>query len=120
MKSFMVMRNSFKSSGSHISKYRNQKVVFDGHRFDSKRECQRYKELKLCEQAKLIKDLRLQVPFVLIEKSKHGGAIKYIADFVYKMDGQLVVEDVKGVRTPLYKLKKRLLVEKYGIEIQEV
>ena len=114
------MKNSLKFSGNRTSKYGNHKVEYGGYKFDSKRERDRFIELTLLREKGYIKELRLQVPFVLIEKSRHGGAIKYIADFVYKMDGQLVVEDVKGVRTPLYKLKKRLLVEKYGIEIQEV
>jgi hypothetical protein len=62
----------------------------------------------------------MQVPFVLVEKSEHGRALKYLADFVYFQDGKQVVEDVKGVRTPVYRLKKRLVAEKYGIEIREI
>ena len=42
-----------------------------------------------------------------------------MADFVYLENGQLVVEDVKGVRTPVYKLKKRLMAERFGIEVKE-
>ena len=76
-------------------------------------------ELKLLERAGVIKDLRRQVPYILINKSSYGRAIKYVADFVYLENGQLVVEDVKGVRTPVYKLKKRLMAEIYGIEVKE-
>lgn len=104
------------------SKYRNQKVEVDGIKFDSKREANRYYELKLYQRTKQISDLQLQVPFVLIDKSKWGRAIKYVADFTYIQDGKLVVEDVKSPIsiTPVYKLKKRLLAERYGIEIKEV
>lgn len=102
------------------SKYRNQKTVVDGIVFDSKKEAMRYQHLKAFERAGLINDLRLQVPYVLIEKSSHGRAIKYVADFVYYEDGNLVVEDVKGVKTDVYRLKKRLMAEVHGIEIREV
>ena len=76
----------------------------------------------LCDMQKKgkISDLRLQVPYVLIDKSCFGRAIKYVADFVYKKDDQIVVVDVKGVKTPVYRLKKRMLAERYGIEIKEV
>ena len=103
-----------------MNKYRNKKTVFDGITFDSMKEAKRYKQLKIFERAGLIKDLKLQVPFVLIDKTSYGRAIKYVADFVYTEDNKMVVEDVKGVRTDVYRLKKRLLAERYGIEIKEV
>lgn len=102
-----------------MPKYHNSKTVIDGIRFDSKKEAKRYLELKILEKAGVIKDLRRQVPYVLINKSRYGRAIKYVADFVYYEDDKLVVEDVKGVLTPLYKLKKRLMAEVYGIEVKE-
>lgn len=104
------------------SKFRNIKTEVDGIKFDSKKEANRYYELKLYQRTKQISDLQLQVPFVLIDKSKWGRAIKYVADFTYIQDGKLVVEDVKSPIsiTPVYKLKKRLLAERYGIEIKEV
>lgn len=101
------------------NKYHNRKTSVDGIRFDSKKEANRYIELKLLERAGVIKDLRRQVPYVIINKSRYGRAIKYVADFVYLENGQLVVEDVKGVRTPVYKLKKRLMAERFGIEVKE-
>ena len=113
------MTNSWKYSTSHTSKYHAQKTTVDDITFDSKKEAMRYQELRLLERAGEIKNLQLQVPYVLIEKSKHGRAIKYIADFVYEKKGQTVVEDCKGFRTDTYKLKKRLLAEKYEIEIKE-
>lgn len=102
-----------------MPKYHNSKTVIDGIRFDSKKEAKRYLELKILEKAGVIKDLRRQVPYVIINKSRYGRAIKYVADFVYYEDDKLVVEDVKGVLTPLYKLKKRLMAEVYGIEVKE-
>lgn len=102
-----------------MPKYHNSKTVIDGIRFDSKKEAKRYLELKILEKAGAIKDLRRQVPYVLINKSRYGRDIKYVADFVYHEDDKLVVEDVKGVRTHVYKLKKRLMAERFGIEVKE-
>ena len=101
------------------SKYHAKKETVDGITFASKHEAKRYRELKLLERAKAISDLQLQVTFPLVRKSEYGREIKYIADFVYYEDGKLVVEDTKGFRTDVYKLKKRLMAELYGIEIKE-
>ena len=103
-----------------MTKYHAKKTEIDGIIFDSMKEAKRYKQLKIFERAGLIKGLQLQVPFVLIDKSSHGRAIKYVADFVYTEDNKMVVEDVKGFKTDVYKLKKRLLAERYGIVIREV
>ena len=103
-----------------VSKYRNKKTEANGIMFDSKKEASYYLYLKSLLDAGVIKDLHLQVPFVLIEKSQYGRVIKYVADFVYEQDGQMIVVDVKGVKTDVYKLKKRLMAEKYGIKIREV
>ena len=116
------MNGSWKRSENHISKYHAIKTEVDGIKFDSKKEAKRYQELKLLEHSKAISNLRLQVPYTLIDKSKHGRAIKYIADFVY-YDNSLkneIVEDTKGYRTDVYKLKKRLMAEVHGIEIKEL
>ena len=102
------------------SKYRAIKTMSDGHTFDSRLEAKRYAQLKLMERAGAIKNVKCQVPFVLIEKNENGRAIKYVADFVYEENGQMVVEDTKGIKTPVYRLKKRLMQEKYGITIKEV
>lgn len=116
------MKTSSKYSANRISKYRNQKVIVDGIKFDSKKEANHYKELKLLEKVNYISDLKLQVPFTLIDKSKYGREIKYIADFTYIELGKLIVEDTKSPvsKTPVYRLKKRLLAERYGIEIKEL
>lgn len=120
----MVKRNLWKNSTKTTykqSKYHNEKVIFDGIKFDSKKEFNRYMELKLLEKAGKISYLELQKPFVLIDKSKYGRQIVYKADFVYYDNelNKLIVEDVKGVKTDVYKLKKRLIAEKYDIEIIE-
>lgn len=104
------------------SKYGNQKVEYDGIVFDSKKERDRYCELKLLEKAKIITDLKRQVKFVLVEKNGKERETSYIADFVYKQGNELVVEDVKSkaTKTPLYRLKKKLMLERYNIKIKEV
>ena len=102
------------------NKYYNKKTVVDGHTFDSRKEARRYRDLKIMERAGVISNLQLQVPFVLFKHSQYGRVVKYIADFVYEENGKQVVEDVKGVRTPVYKLKKRVMAELLGIVIQEI
>ena len=89
------------------SKYHAVKTVLDDVKFDSKKEAKRYIQLKQMERAGLIENLQLQVPFVLVDKSCYGREIKYIADFVYVENDVEIVEDVKGVKTPVYRLKKR-------------
>lgn len=102
------------------SKYGAVKTEIDGIKFDSKHEASRYRELRLLEQAGEITNLHLQVPFELIPKSKYGMPIRYIADFVYNdKNNEQIVEDAKGVKTPVYRLKRRMMEEKYGIEIKE-
>lgn len=104
------------------NKYRARRTTVDGIVFDSRAEASRYCELKLLERCGAISDLERQRKYVLVPKSKHGRALYYIADFVYTQDGETVVEDVKSkaTATPVYKLKKRLMAEIHGIEIQEV
>ena len=104
-----------------MNKFKAKKEVVDGITFDSKHEASRYRELKLMERAKAIQDLQTQVKFPLIKKSKYGREIVYIADFTYYENGKLVVEDTKSpvTKTPLYRLKKRLMAELYGIVIKE-
>ena len=109
-------------------KYRNRKVEVDGITFDSVKEYSRYQELRLLERAGEIYELQRQVPFVVIpvQKDEKGKVIerevRYIADFTYRnrSDHRLVVEDVKGVRTKEYVLKRKLMLYRNGIRIQEV
>ncbi len=108
------------------SKYRNKKVVVDGITFDSLKESKRYKELKELEHYGYIKDLELQPKFLIQGKYKKNGktirAIHYIADFRYfdVEKGKYVIEDVKGVKTDVYKLKKKLVEKIYDIEVVEI
>ena len=101
-------------------KYHARPTLVDGIRFDSRKEAARYRELRLLERAGEIQGLQLQVPFLLLPKSQYGRPVKYIADFVYIQGGRQVVEDAKGYRTDVYKLKRRLMAELLGIEIKEM
>ena len=103
------------------SKYHAIKTYANGIKFDSKKEATRYNELRLLEKVGAISNLKLQVPYVLIDKSVYGRQIVYKADFVY-YDNEIkkeIVEDSKGMKTPVYRLKKRMLAERYGIIIKE-
>lgn len=108
-------------------KYKNKKVIVDGIGFDSKLESNRYLELKLLEKAKEIKDLRMQVKFELQPKYKKNNkiirAITYVADFVYYdlKKEKIIVEDTKGYKTEVYKMKKKMFEYKYPeLEIKEI
>lgn len=100
------------------SKYRAKKTVVDGITFDSKKEADFYCELKMLRMAGEVIDFERQVTFELQPKFKHSGkterAIKYIADFVvhYK-DGHTVVVDVKGDKTDVYRIKRKMLLYKH-------
>ena len=101
-----------------MNKYNARKVTVDGHTFDSKKEAQRYGELRLLERAGEIADLKLQPQYILQPKFKKNGKtfreIKYIADFCYTTkDGRHVVEDVKGVRTEVYRLKRKMFEHQF-------
>lgn len=113
---------SLKTAKEKKSKYNNQKVEYDGRTFDSKWEMEHYCELKLLEKAGQITNLQCQVKFVLIEKSKEHRETAYVADFVYYENRVKVVEDCKSkiTKTATYKIKKKLMQEKYGITIKEV
>lgn len=118
------------------AKYHNRKITRDGLTFDSKKEHKRYNELLLLEQAGEIKNLRRQVKFLLIPTQREPkiigprGGVKngkllerecsYIADFVYCLNGKMVVEDTKGMRTKDYIIKRKLMLRIYGIRIREV
>jgi hypothetical protein len=102
-----------------MSKYHAIKTEVDGYIFASKREASRYSELKLLESAGEIFNLKLQPKFpIAVNKQK---ICTYIADFEYETkDGTIITEDVKGVKTPVYRLKKKLMKACFGIEITEV
>ena len=101
-------------------KYGNQKTEVDGVMFDSKAEAKRYKELKHLLDEGEIQSLILQPKYPIVV---YGEKIcTYIGDFRYRFFGSDVeiVEDVKGVRTPSYRLKKKLMRAVHGIDIVEV
>jgi len=94
--------------------------MVDGLTFDSKREAARYGELKLLARAKVIDHLECQVSFPIVINGKR--ICEYRADFVFvdKSSSSRCVEDVKGVRTPVYRLKKKLVEALYSVTIREV
>ena len=109
-----------------VRKYHNKKVEYDGYTFDSIKEKNYYIKLKLLEKAGKIKELELQKEYELQPSfklnNKTSRKITYRSDFTYKTteDDKLHVVDVKGFRTDVYRLKKKLFEYKYRIEIEEV
>jgi hypothetical protein len=102
-----------------MSKYHAIKTEVDGFVFDSRREAARYRELKLLEQAGKIFNLTLQPRYNMMLNGKRLGFYK--ADFQYiTQSGAVITEDVKGVRTAVYRLKKKIVEAQYGITITEV
>jgi hypothetical protein len=106
------------------TKYANVVCEVDGIKFDSMAERQRWLNLQLLVKADQIRDLRRQVEYVLIpaQKRPSGGverACCYLADFVYVdvKTGRTVVEDVKGAVTPEFRIKRKLMLERHGVEI---
>jgi hypothetical protein len=105
-----------------MSKYRNKRT----NGYASKREAKRAAELKLLEKAGEITNLREQVAFELIPKQQGERACKYVADFVYwhrhegMTPGEEIVEDAKGYRDPVYRIKRKLMLHVHGIRVREV
>lgn len=119
------------------TKYNAKKTIADGQTFDSKKEALRWLELKAMQERGEICHLSRQVKFLLIDAQREpdtvgarGGVKKgkllereaaYIADFTYRdVEGNLIVEDTKGVKTPDYILKRKLMLERYGIRVKEI
>ena len=110
-----------------MSKYHSRKIQTVDGTFDSKREYDRWCELKLLQRVGKISDLRRQVKYELVPTQRAPGKkgkvleypVNYIADFVYTENGETVVEDSKGFRTDEYKIKRKLMLWKYGIRIKE-
>lgn len=114
--------------GYRRNKFNATRVVVDGLRFDSKREAARWQELKHLEKAGRISRLTRQVPFtfevdgrpVLIRSKGYpnGRRVSYVADFCYVDDaGALVVEDSKGMDTPVSRLKRGMVEAFHGIRV---
>lgn len=108
------------------TKYHNKKVEVNGELFDSRREAARWRDLQLMQRAGQISRLERQVRYLLVpsQYDENGKllerAVTYVADFVYIQDGKLVVEDVKGLKTDVYVVKRKLMLSEYGIRIREV
>lgn len=123
-----------------MSKYYSKKVTLSGVTYDSKKEAYRHYELVMLERAGKITDLQRQVEFELIPAQREpdtigvrGGvkkgktielAVKYVADFCYKENGKLVVEDVKGYKKgtayAVFAIKRKLMLYVHGIRIKEI
>ena len=101
-----------------MSKYKNIVTTIDNIRFHSKKEANRYRELCLLNKSKIISDLELQPNFKITINNKF--ICNYKADFAYKQDGEIVYEDVKGFRTQVYKLKKKLTEALHNVTIIEI
>lgn len=103
------------------NKYGARKVTApDGQKFDSNMEYVRWCELRLLERVGKISELKRQVKFELIPKQDGESACSYVADFTYyDQNGELVVEDTKGFKTDVYKIKKKLMLWRHGIKIKE-
>lgn len=101
------------------NKYRAKKVVIDGFTFDSGKEGRRYLELKLLVRSGDIRDLELQVRFDFEHNGVNLGFYK--ADFTYSetLPIKHITEDVKGMKTPVYNLKKKMMKAFHNIEILE-
>lgn len=101
-------------------KYKNKKVEIGDVTFDSKAEARRYGELLLRVRIGEIEALELQPRYPLVVEGMKIAT--YVADFRYRLraTGETVVEDVKGVRTPVYRLKNKLMRALYGVEIVEI
>ena len=109
-----------------MNKYHNKKIIVDGYKFDSIKEANYYNQLKLLQRAGLIRDLELQRTFILQPSFKLNNKtrrnITYKADFTYfsNEDNKIHVIDIKGFKTDVYNIKKKMFEYKYGIEIEEI
>ena len=106
------------ASPKKTNKYSAQRTSLDGVTFDSKAEAMRFAELDLEQKAGEISDLTLQPRYPLVVNGTH--VCTYVGDFTYRRAGKVIVEDVKGVRSPVYRLKAKLVKAVYGFEIVEV
>lgn len=105
-------------------KYKSVRTTVGGITFDSKSEARRYEVLRLLERDGQISELRLQPSFILAhavrfhDVKRQKPALKYIADFEYIEKGITIIEDVKGMQTPVFKIKRHLLKTIYNIDLR--
>lgn len=110
------------------NKFGAKKTMLDGITFDSKAEAHRYSQLQLLARTGSIAGITRQVAFVLAPSVRLSGskrlkpALRYVADFVYSdvRTGKIVVEDVKGVITPLFRVKQHLMMSVHGVDVRVV
>jgi len=126
------MPQDARSAEAVASKYRNVKTIVDGIRFDSRREANYWVGLKIREAAGEITELRRQVRFPLycpelwrqnvgdVLATSAAQVAEYVADFTYKLNGELMVVDAKARRISPYPLKRKWLALQHGIDIIEV
>jgi len=100
----------------NVRKYRNKPT----NGYASKRELNRAQELKLLLAAGEITELVEQPVFLLIPKQTGERSCKYVGDFQYKENGVTIVEDAKGYRNPVYRIKRKLMLQVHGIRVREV
>ena len=106
-------------------KYGAVKTVVDGIKFDSKAEAARYEVLKILLKAGVISDLQLQPTWILADPVRYSDArrnkpaLRYVADFSYIEvgTGRRCVEDVKGITTEAFEIKRHLMLALKGVEI---
>lgn len=116
----------YKALCAASSKKKNKYGAKKSGGYDSQKEHQRANTLKMWQRTGLISDLREQVKYVLIptQRDADGNLLEkecvYRADFVYQRDGKTIVEDTKGVRTPEYIIKRKLMLHVHGISITEL
>lgn len=112
-----------------MNKFRNKKIFTTAGKFDSKKEMHRYLELAAMQEVGEITGLERQPRYILVGSQKREDGtterpVSYTADFRYTdKEGKIVVEDVKSPRTrknPEYIIKRKLMLERYGITIREV
>lgn len=105
-----------------MNKYHARKTEIDGLVFDSRAEANRYLQLKLLERAGEITDLELQVRYDL--RVNEAKVCDYVADFRYRENGRVVVEDVKGYKKgnayAVFRLKSKLMKAVHGIDVIEI
>ena len=100
------------------NKFGNKAAEVGGKKFDSKKEARFFLQL---QRDPTVKSIQTQVVYELIPKQKGERACSYKADFVVEyLSGEVVVYDVKGMRTPLYVVKRKLMLWVHGIQIKEV
>jgi len=114
----MYLAKKAAQTGPKQGRIRSVRTEVDGVTFQSKREANRYLQLKIELKLGRISHLRLQVPFSLAVNRVHVAIYK--ADFVYQRDGAEIVEDAKGHRTEVYLIKRKLMLACHGITVVEV